>query len=60
MVLRRISIEGLYAALELLTEKEKDLINALFFDDMTEREVARALGFPSRLSINRKIKYSKS
>lgn len=44
VVFRRFSIERLYAALELLTEKERSLINALFFDDMTEREVARVLG----------------
>lgn len=44
IVFRRFSIERLYAALELLTEKERSLINALFFDEMTEREVARVLG----------------
>lgn len=44
VVFRRFSIERLYDALKLLTEKERSLINALFFDDMTEREVARVLG----------------
>lgn len=44
VVFRRFSIERLYAALELLTEKERSLIKALFFDEMTEREVARILG----------------
>lgn len=43
VVFRKFSIERLYAALELLTEKERDLINALFFDELTEREVARVL-----------------
>lgn len=44
VVFRRFSIERLYAALELLTEKERSLINALFFDEMKEREVACVLG----------------
>lgn len=43
-VFRRASVERLYAALASLTEKERSLINALFFDEMTEREVACALG----------------
>ena len=44
VVFRKFSIERLYAALELLTEKERNLIKALFFDELTEREVARVLG----------------
>ena len=44
MVLRRISIERLYKALDRLTEKERKLIEALFFEEMTEREVAHSLG----------------
>lgn len=44
VVFRRFSIERLYAAFELLTEKERSLINALFFDELTEREAARVLG----------------
>ena len=44
MVLRRISIERLYKALDTLTEKERKLIEALFFEKMTEREVALSLG----------------
>ncbi len=44
MVLRRISIERLYKALDRLTEKERKLIEALFFEKMTEREVALSLG----------------
>ena len=60
MVLRRISIKRLYKALDTLTEKERKLIEALFFEEKTEREVALSLASPSRLSISRKIKYSKS
>lgn len=44
MVLRRISFERLYKALGTLTERERKLIEALFFDEMTEREVALAMG----------------
>ena len=44
MVLRRISIERLYKALDTLTEKERKLIEALFFEEMTERAVALSLG----------------
>ena len=44
MVLRRISIEWLYKALDTLTERERKLIEALFFEEMTEREVAHSLG----------------
>lgn len=44
VVFRKFSIERLYTALELLTEKERELIKALFFDELTEREVARVLG----------------
>ena len=43
-VFRRVSVERLYAALASLTEKERSLINALFFDELTEREAARVLG----------------
>ena len=44
MVLRRISIERLYKAFDTLTEKERKLIEALFFEEMTEREVSLSLG----------------
>ena len=44
MVLRRISIERLYKLLGTLTEKERKLIEALFFEEKTEREVALSLG----------------
>ncbi len=40
----RISIEWLYKALDTLTERERKLIEALFFEEMTEREVAHSLG----------------
>ncbi len=44
MVLHKISIERLYAALSKLSEKERELIEALFFEEKTERDVASAMG----------------
>lgn len=44
MVLHKISIERLYAALSTLSEKERELIEALFFEEKTERDVASAMG----------------
>ena len=44
IVLNAIGAEWLYKALEKLTEKERKLIEALFFEEMTEREVALSLG----------------
>lgn len=43
-VLRRMSIERLYKALDTLSEKERHLIDALFFEGLTEREYAEELG----------------
>lgn len=44
MVLHKISIERLYAALSTLSEKERELIEALFFEEKTERDVASTMG----------------
>ena len=44
MVLRKISAEKLYQALAELSEKERELIVALFFEEKTERELAAVLG----------------
>ena len=44
MVLRKISAEKLYQALTELSEKERELIVALFFKEKTERELAAVLG----------------
>ena len=44
MVLQKISAEKLYLALVKLSEKERELINALFFEEKTERELAVVLG----------------
>ena len=44
MVLRKISVERLHTALSTLSEKERELIETLFFEEKTERDVASALG----------------
>lgn len=44
MVLRKISAEKLYQALAELSEKEREMIVALFFEEKTERELAAVLG----------------
>ncbi len=44
MVLRKLSIDRLHGALAQLTEKERHLIIALFFREMTERDYAEVLG----------------
>lgn len=44
MVLRRISIEEVHEALVQLTEKERQLIDALYFQELTERDAAAMLG----------------
>ena len=44
MVLRKISAEKLYQALAELSEKERELIAALFFEEKTERELAAVFG----------------
>lgn len=43
-VLRRISIEQVHEALAQLTETDRQLIEALFFQELTERDAAAILG----------------
>ena len=44
MVLRKVSVERLHTALSTLSEKERELIETLFFEEKTERDVASAMG----------------
>ena len=44
VVFRQIMVDKLHTALSQLTEKERALIQALFFEEMTEREYAEQLG----------------
>lgn len=43
-VFRKISIEQLYEALQHLTDTERSLIYALFFEEQTESQVGKILG----------------
>lgn len=43
-VFRKISLEQLYEALQRLTDAERSLIYALFFEEQTESQVGKILG----------------
>ena len=44
VVLRQMMVDKLHIAICQLTEKEQDLVHALYFDGKTEREYAEQLG----------------
>ena len=52
-VLEKIKKEQLYFCLSLLTNAERDLIYALYFENLTEREYAARIGV-SQTSVNRR------
>ena len=56
VVLKKMEVEALYQSLELLASDERNLIDALFFKGMTEREYAKALGISKTALHTRKIK----
>lgn len=58
-VLRRLSIQELYQALEQLSQSEKALIKAIFFDGKTEREYAEELGVYHNAVHTRKMRVLK-
>jgi RNA polymerase sigma factor (sigma-70 family) len=49
----KLMLEMLFAALAELTDDERNLIDALFFEEKTEREAANALGL-SQKAINKR------
>jgi len=53
---KRILIEHMLSAIELLDEDEKRLIRQLFFDGLTAREIARREGVYHRAIVYRKEK----
>jgi len=55
-VMERIQIEALHEYLEILDANERALINALFFDGMTEREYSAKTGIPQKTINDRKFK----
>ena len=52
-VLEKIKKEQLHSCLSLLTNAERDLIYALYFENLTEREYAARIGV-SQTSVNRR------
>lgn len=55
-VMDSIYRESLYKAMDLLTEKEAELITALFFDRKSEREYAKETGIPPMTVHDRKVR----
>lgn len=58
-VLRKLAIERLYRALDTLPEKERRLIDALFFEGLTEEHAGAALGISHQAVHKRKEKILK-
>jgi RNA polymerase sigma factor (sigma-70 family) len=50
----KMMLETLYTALAELADVERELINALFFDEKTEREYAQETGIPNQTIHSRK------
>ena len=55
-VIGQIETESLYHCLDLLKDSERELIEALFFDSLTEREYAAKTGLSQKTVNNRKHK----
>ena len=48
-----IDLEKLHIALQQLTAEELDIITKVFFENMTEREIAKLLGI-SQVAVNKR------
>ena len=55
-VMQHMEHEGLYRCLDLLNDGERALVEALFFNSITEREYAQTLGISKTALHARKIK----
>ncbi|MCL2842176.1 MAG: sigma-70 family RNA polymerase sigma factor [Oscillospiraceae bacterium] len=55
-VLSGLMVEELHEALDKLPESERNLIHALFFQDMTEQEYADSLGIKQQSVNERKLR----
>ena len=53
-VMERFEIDALYSCLDLLETDERALIDALFFDGLTEREYSAKTGIPQKTINDRK------
>ncbi len=56
MVINKLLRDQLHEAWALLTEEEQTLLKALYFEDISEHELARAVGIPRMTIHNRKVK----
>ncbi|WP_270740071.1 RNA polymerase sigma factor [Massilioclostridium coli] len=54
VVIRKLAVDKLHTALMQLTREERDFISALFFDEKTESDVAKALGISQQAVHKRK------
>lgn len=58
-VLQRFQVEALKAALQTLSEEERRIINALFYEELSERDAAGQLGITQPALHKRKVKILK-
>ena len=56
---KKIMLKKMYACLDLLSDEERWLIQELFFNDKSERELAAETGIPQKTINNRKLKILK-
>lgn len=54
-VLKKMDIEALWKALSVLSDADNELVQALFYDGLTEREYAKVTGLPQKTINNRKL-----
>ena len=59
VVLHKLEVDRLHTALSLLTPEERALIQALFFEERSESELAAALGISQPAVYKRKMKILK-
>ena len=60
VVLHKLEVDRLHTALSLLTPEERALIQALFFEERSESELAAALGISQPAVYKRKMKILKN
>ena len=56
IAINAMMIERLYKCLDLLSDKERELVDALFYKEMGEREYAKILGISKTALHARKVK----
>ena len=58
-MLQRLQVEALKAALQTLSEEERRIINAIFYEALSERDAAGQLGITQPALHKRKVKILK-